>query len=66
MGLEGQALAETEYAADIVYRETEVTLFEVVAPLRDVGVITVLAWFLIRLAVRVEKNIVTPRGRSGR
>lgn len=44
-------------AADILKRETHVTIFEVVEPLRNVAVIFCIAWFLIRFVKRSEANI---------
>ncbi len=54
------------FAAHIVYRATDAVIFTAVEPLRDVGVIAVLAWFLIRLVTAVEKNIITWREAAGR
>ncbi len=51
-------------AADIIYQETETALFEVVGPLRDVGVIAALTWAVLRLIKRTETNMVR-RSRSG-
>jgi len=46
------------FAAEIVGSATDVVLFDAAKPLRDIGVITALAWFLIRIVSRVEKNVV--------
>ncbi len=46
------------FAAEIVYQVSEVAIFEAVGPIRDVGVIACIAWFLIRLIKRAETNIV--------
>ena len=46
------------FAAEIVGAEADVELFDAVGPLRDIGVIVAIAWFLIRLVRRVEANIV--------
>ena len=46
------------FAAEIVGAATGVELFGAVGPLRDIGVIAAIAWFLIRLVHRVESNIV--------
>ncbi len=46
------------FAADIVRVETEAAIFTAVAPVRDVGVIATLAWFLIRLTRNLQQNIL--------
>jgi MscS family membrane protein len=52
------------FAADIVSAQTQAPIFNAVGPLREVGVITVLAWFLLRLIANVEQNIIA-RGTAG-
>ena len=46
------------FAADIVRLETEAAIFNAVAPLRDVGVIATLTWFLMRLIRNLQENIL--------
>ena len=46
------------FAGEIVLRETGTTLFEAVDPLRDVAIIGILAWFLIRLTTNVQNNLI--------
>ena len=46
------------FAADIVKVETQAPLFGAVAPLREVGVIATLAWFLVRLVSNVQQSII--------
>ena len=53
------------FAADIVKSETEAAIFGAVGPLRDVGVIFVLAWFLVRFIKRAEANIVSKKQTAG-
>ena len=53
------------FAADIVKSETEAAIFGAVGPLRDVGVIFVLAWFLVRFIKRAEANIVNKKQTAG-
>ncbi len=53
------------FAADIVRQETEAAIFAAVGPLRDVGVIVIIAWFLIRLVRRAEENIVSGQTARG-
>ena len=53
-------------AAQIVYLKTQSALFAFVEPVRDVAVIVLLAWFLIRFVNEAEQNIVIQREREGR
>jgi len=46
------------FAAEIIHTQTESAIFSAVKPIRDVGVIFVITWFLIRFVKRVEENIV--------
>ena len=59
-------LVGISFAADIVGKQTEVVIFEAVGPLRDIGVISLIAWFLLRLIAEVEKNVLTRAARTGR
>jgi len=53
------------FAADIVKNETEAAIFGAVAPIRDVGVIVVISWFLVRFIGRAEKNIIEKKQIAG-
>lgn len=53
------------FAAEIVHQEAQAAIFDAVGPLRDVGVIATITWFLIRLVHRVQTNIVTHRQAAG-
>ena len=53
------------FAADIVKSETEAAIFGAIGPLRDVGVIFVLAWFLVRFIKRAEANIISKKQTAG-
>ncbi|MGB5607527.1 MAG: mechanosensitive ion channel family protein, partial [Gammaproteobacteria bacterium] len=44
------------FAADIVGQETGAPIFEAVGPVRDVGVIVTITWFLLRLTRGVQDN----------
>ena len=46
------------FAADIVGAETDATIFNAIGPIRDVGVIATLTWFLLRLVKRLQQNIL--------
>lgn len=55
------------YAADAARTDAGLEVYHFVAPLRDVGVVSCLAWFLIRLTGNVSRNIVqlhTERGEA--
>ncbi|MFQ5644161.1 MAG: mechanosensitive ion channel family protein [Thiogranum sp.] len=53
------------FAADIVAAETKAPLFEAIAPLRHVGIIATLAWFLIRLVSNMQQSIIERGMASG-
>jgi len=47
------------FAAEIVKHRTEAFIFEAVQPVRDVGVIVVITWFLVRFIKGSADNIVS-------
>jgi len=60
-------IAGLYWAIKIIQLETEAAaIFGIVEPLRDVGVIAVIAWFLIRLVQQAEENILAARAAEGR
>lgn len=48
------------WALEISARQSEVNLLEAVQPIREVGVVAIIAWFLVRFISRAEKNLVDP------
>lgn len=54
------------FAADIVAEVSRAPIFKAVPPVRDVGVIVALAWFLIRVVRRMEANWVRRHEAAGR
>ncbi len=54
------------FAADIVARQTDAAIFEAVAPVRDVGVIAIIAWFFFRLITEVESNLIRAKALEGK
>ena len=46
------------FAAQIVQAKTSAAIFGAIEPIRDIGVIATITWFLIRLIRKVEKNII--------
>ncbi len=53
------------FAAEIIKNETGAAIFGAVSPLRDVGVIFALSWFLVRFIGRAEKNIIEKKKIAG-
>jgi MscS family membrane protein len=53
------------FAADIVKNETDAAIFGAIEPIREVGVIVVLSWFIVRFISRVEKNILDKKNKAG-
>ena len=52
-------------AADIVKHEMDAAIFEIVNPIREVGVIAVIAWFLVRFVNRAEIHYLNSRADAG-
>jgi MscS family membrane protein len=48
------------FAAEITHAATEAPIFQAVEPIRDVAVITLLAWFLVRLIHGIERQAMDP------
>ncbi len=54
------------FAANIVGKETDTAIFEAIVPLRDVGVIGIIAWFFFRFITEVENNITQMKAVEGK
>ena len=54
------------FAAQIVQEQTRAVIFQAIVPLRDLGVIVCITWFLIRLSRRVENNLIKKQEESGK
>lgn len=54
------------FAAEIVGHNTRASIFAAAAPLREVGVIAAIAWFLIRVIAGVERNLIAAREAEGK
>lgn len=52
-------------AAQIAGEKTNASIFALVDPIRDVIVIVVLAWFLVRFVSQAEKNLIAARESKG-
>ncbi|NIR30033.1 MAG: mechanosensitive ion channel family protein [Gammaproteobacteria bacterium] len=53
------------FAIDIIQREAAVPIFEAAHPIRDVGIIASLVWFLVRFIRNAEANIIAQREAAG-
>lgn len=53
------------FAAEIVQENSGAAIFNAINPVRDVGVIVILAWFLVRFIRLAERNIVKHRLEAG-
>ncbi len=56
----------TAFAANIAADVSGAPIFAAVTPLRDVGVVAALTWFLVRMAKRVERNLIVGREQAGK
>lgn len=54
------------FAVEAAGRDTESALLSAVEPVRNVGVITVFAWFLIRFIKKGQENVIAQRQRAGK
>ena len=52
-------------AADIVRHEIDAVIFKIVEPIREVGVITVIGWFLVRFINKGETHYLKTRSEAG-
>lgn len=52
-------------AAEIVQVNTKSTIFGVIDPIRDVGIIVIVAWFLVRFIRDIEEDILNERIKAG-
>ena len=52
-------------AADIIQAETKAPIFELVEPVRQIGIVLCLIWFAIRLAVNFENNYIKIKSVKG-
>lgn len=52
------------FAVETAGRAADTPLLDAVAPLRDVGVIAIMAWFLMRFIARGQENIIARRRRQ--
>ena len=53
------------FAIQVIQEAEQAEIFAAVRPIRDVGVIAMLAWFLVRFIKRAEQNIVKSKEEKG-
>ena len=53
------------FAADIVASKTDAEIFKAIDPIRDISVIVIFTWFLIRFAREFEKAFIRKRSQKG-
>ena len=54
------------FAIQIIEEETQAAIFGAVEPIRDVGIIAAISWFLVRFIKIAEKNLVTANEAKGK
>lgn len=54
------------FAANIVERSTGAVIFSAVVPLRDIGVIVILAWFLLRFITNLQHEFIRNKEQAGK
>ncbi len=54
------------FAADIVRHESEAIIFGAVEPVREIGIIFVIAWFLVRFIKNAEANLIRQNEELGK
>lgn len=53
------------FAANIVRQLTDAAIFEAITPIREMGVIAVIAWFLLRFIKNAQANLIKQREEQG-
>ena len=48
-------------AADVIQEETRASIFQLIEPMRKIGVVVCLIWFSIRFAINIENNYIVKR-----
>lgn len=54
------------FAAEIVGKQTEAVIFDAIGPLREIGVVVLVTWFVFRFIDGVEKMLLIRAEREGR
>ena len=53
------------FAASVVQKETDAAIFSAITPIRDLGVITAITWFLLRFISNAQKNLIRHKADTG-
>jgi len=59
-------IAGLSAAVEVIQREAPVPLFAVVPPVRDLGIIATIVWFVVRFIRIAEANVIAQREREGK
>jgi len=54
------------FAIQIIEKETQAAIFGAIEPIRDVGIIAAISWFLVRFIKRAENNLVAANEAKGK
>lgn len=53
------------FAIEILQRDSGAVVFDAVQPIRDVAIVTIIAWFLVRFIRHAERNLTDQRESAG-
>lgn len=53
------------FAVQLVPRDDDIIVFDAVGPIRDVAIVAIIAWFLIRFIREAERNLTRARQEAG-
>ena len=54
------------FAIQIIEKETQAAIFGAIEPIRDVGIVAAISWFLVRFIKRAENNLVAANEAKGK
>ncbi len=54
------------FAIQIIEKETQAAIFGAIEPIRDVGIIAAISWFMVRFIKRAENNLVAANEAKGK
>ncbi len=53
------------FAAEVAYAQTQATIFTAAEPIRQIGVVGAITWFLLRLTLRLQRTFVARKRTAG-
>ena len=59
-------VAGIAFAVQIIQRETGAAIFDAIEPIRDVAVVAIIMWFLVRFIRTVETNVIREKESKGK